>query len=157
MKNLILFASITIASGVLFVNLYSSLVDAKSWGSNIPESIAVARDYFKAANPGNFFRVFSPLNQLLGLITLILFWKYGIQIRIPLAVALAMYLLAEGMTFGYFFPRNEILFKTAELSDISLLKKTVAEWQMMNWIRTSVVLIGLFFSFLSLHRIYTTQ
>ena len=50
MKNIIVFLSISIASGILFVNLYTSLIDAKSWGSDIPNSIAAAREYFKAVN-----------------------------------------------------------------------------------------------------------
>jgi len=35
----VLFASLCIASGLLFANIYTSLVDAKSWGSDIPASI----------------------------------------------------------------------------------------------------------------------
>ena len=75
MKNILLFLSISIASGLLFVNLYTSLVDAKSWGSDLPNSIDAARTYFKVVNPGNFFRIFSPLNQVLGILVVMLFWK----------------------------------------------------------------------------------
>ena len=67
MKNIIVFLSISIASGILFVNLYTSLIDAKSWGSDIPNSIGAAREYFKAVTPGDYFRIFSPLNQVVGL------------------------------------------------------------------------------------------
>ena len=155
MKNAILFASICVASGVLFVNFYNSLVDVKAWGNNIPESIATARDYFKTSNPGNFFRIFSPVNQVLAILALIVFWKAFPPVRIYLGVALAMYLIAEGLTFGYFYPRNEIMFKTAQLSDTELLKKTVTEWSTMNWIRTLIVLAGVCFSCLALHKIYS--
>ena len=65
MRTIALFASISIASGLLFANVYTSLVDAKSWGSDIPGSIAAAREYFKTVSPANFFRIFSPLNQLI--------------------------------------------------------------------------------------------
>jgi hypothetical protein len=155
MKTVILFASICVASGLLFVNLYTSLVDANSWGSNIPGSIATAREYFETVNPGHFFRIFSPVNQFLGLLVLILFWKFSPSVRLYLGIAFAMYLLAEGLTFGYFYPRNDIMFKTAQLTDIALLKKTCAEWQTMNWVRTLALLCGLVFSFLSLHKIYS--
>lgn len=154
MKTIILMLSITIASGILMANVYTSLIDARSWGSNIPGSIATARDYFKTVNPGNFFRIFSPLNQLLGLLALVLFWKAGPQVRLYLAVAFACYLAAEALTFGYFYPRNDIMFRTAQLSDIALLKKTVSEWQGMNWVRSLILLAGLFFSFLALHKFY---
>ena len=84
MKTIILFISITVAAGLLFVNFYNSLVDARSWGGNIPDSIATAREYFKTVNPGNFFRVFSPINQVLGLLALILFWKSAPAARLSL-------------------------------------------------------------------------
>jgi Domain of unknown function (DUF1772) len=155
MKTIILFLSISIASGVLLVNVYTSLIDAKSWGSDVPNSIATARNYFKTVNPGNFFRIFSPVNQVLGLLVLLLFWKYAPSVRLYLGAALVMYLIAEALTFGFFYPRNDIMFRTAQLSDIELLKRTVSEWQLMNWIRSLVLLIGIFFSFLSLHKIYS--
>jgi len=155
MKTIILFASISIASGLLFVNLYTSLVDAKSWGSNIPNSIATSREYFKTVSPGNFFRIFSPINQVLGLVVLILFWKSSPSIRLYLGTAFVMYILGDILTFAYFYPRNDIMFKTAQLTDVDLLRKTVLEWSTMNWVRSLIILVGIFFSFLSLHKIYS--
>ena len=69
---IILFAFISIACGLLFVNLYTSLIDAKSWGCDIPNSIATTREYYKTVNPGDFFRIFSPVNQILA-VCLVLF------------------------------------------------------------------------------------
>ena len=155
MKTTFLFASIAIASGLIFVNLYTSIVDARSWGSDIPESFATAREYFKTVNPGHFFRIFSPINQLLGVLVLMLFWKSAPGIRIYLVVALVMYLVAEGLTFQYFYPRNDIMFRTAQLSDIDLLKKTWSQWNIMNWVRTFVLVIGVICSSLSLHKWYS--
>ena len=155
MKKIILFASITLASGLLFANLYTSLIDSKAWGTDMPNSIGVAREYFKTVNPGNFFRMFSPVNQLLGIIVLILFWKASPSIRLCLGAALVLYLLAEGLTFGYFFPRNDIMFRDASLTDTDLLRKTLTEWTRMNWVRSAILLVGVFFSFLSLHKIYS--
>ena len=155
MKKIILFSSISLASGLLLANLYTSLIDAKSWGSDIPNSIAAARECFKTVNPGNFFRLFSPINQALGIIVLILFWKASPAIRLGLGIALVCYLSAEAMTFGYFFPRNDIMFRDAQLADIDLLKKTWSEWDRMNWVRTGILLAGVFSSILSLHKIYS--
>jgi hypothetical protein len=157
MKKIILFASITVASGLLFANLYTSLIDSKSWGTDLPNSIAVAREYFKSVNPGNFYRIFSPVNQALGIIALALFWKASSSIRLYLGIALALYLLAEGMTFGYFYPRNDIMFRNASLTDVDLLRKTWSEWTTMNWVRSGILLIGIFFSFLSLHKLYSLR
>src|SRR5262245_23462418 len=128
MKNVILFLSISLASGLLFTNIFTSMVDAKSWGSDIPNSIGAARTYFKAVTPANFFRLFSPANQVLAVLALILFWKSSPSIRLYLGVALVMYVLADVMTFAYFYPRNDIMFKDAQLTDVELLKKTWSEW-----------------------------
>lgn len=154
MKTIFLFSSIAVASGLLFVNLYTSLVDAKSWASDVPNSIANAREYFKTVDPGHFFRVFSPLNQALALLVLILFWKASPSTRLCLGAALLMYVVGEALTFAYFYPRNDIMFKTATLTDVALLKKTVSQWQMMNWIRSLVILCGLVLSCIALHKIY---
>lgn len=154
MKTIILFASISIACGLMFVNIYTSLVDVKSWGGDIPNSIATAREYFKTVNPGNFFRLFSPVNQVLGLLVLVLFWKSAPSIRLCLGGAFILYILGDVFTFAYFYPRNDVMFKTAQLTDVDLLKKTVSEWSTMNWLRSLVIMAGLFFSCIALHKIY---
>ena len=155
MKTILLFVSIRIASGLVFVNFYNSLVDVKSWGNDIPHSIAAAREYFKVSNPGDFFRVFSPVNQVLGLVVLILFWKSSPSIRLCLGAAFVMYILGDVFTFTYFFPRNDFMMKDALLTDVDQLKKTVSEWNTMNHVRTFIILIGVSFSFISLHKIYS--
>jgi len=157
MKIILLFASIVVASGVLMSNIYTSVVDATSWGSDIPHSIGAAREYFKVVNPGTFFRIYSPVNQVLALLALILFWKASPAIRLYLGIALVIYVLVDVMTFGYFYPRNDIMFKTAQLTDTALLKKTWAEWNMMNWVRSAVILCGLIFSLIGLDRIYSLK
>jgi len=155
MKKIVLFASISLASGLLFTNLFTSMIDAKSWGCDIPNSVAAAREYFKNVDPGDFFRIFSPINQALGVIALLLFWKTSPFIRLALGLALVCYVSAEAMTFIYFFPRNDIMFRDARLTDIDLLKKTWSEWNNMNWVRTGILVVGVFFSCLSLHKIYS--
>ena len=157
MKITLLYASILIASGLLFANIYTSLVDAQSWGSDIPQSIAVTRDYFKTTNPGHFFRIFSPVNQVVALICLIAFWKTSSAVRYGLLGALILYVLVDMMTFGYFYPRNDILFKTAPLADVELLKRTWTEWTTMNWFRSAVLLAGLCCSCVALHKTYSRK
>ena len=152
---LLLFTSISLASGLLFTNIYTSVVDAKSWGANIPQSIKTAREYFKIVNPGNFFRIISPLNQVVALLVLILFWKISATVRIYLGMALALYVLTEVFTFAYFHPRNKILLETSPLPDIDTLKKAWSERSDMDWVRRFFLFAGLVFSFLALHKVYT--
>jgi hypothetical protein len=153
MKNLIIFASIAIAAGLTLTNIYTSLVDVPSWGSNIPVSIETARKYFSASDPSNFFRIFSPLNQALGLISIILFWKRSRQVRWFLVTAFLLYVTAEGLTFQYFYPRNDIMFSST-ITDVEQLKTTWLEWRSMNWLRTAIVAAGFICSSTALHFSY---
>jgi uncharacterized membrane protein len=154
MKTQLLYASIAIAAGLTFVNLYNSLVDVRSWGSDIPASIINARAYFRSVNPGTFFRFFSPLNQLVALVCVILFWKTAPSIRTTLIAALVLYILADVLTFAYFYPRNSILFM-GSTPDKSILENVWREWSRMNWVRTAIVFAGLILSMISLHRSYS--
>ena len=154
MKRSLLFASMGIAAGLVLANIYTSLVDVPAWGSNIPASIEIARQYYKSSNPGNFFRIFSPLNQGLGLLCIILFWKHGKEVRWLVVTAFIFYLIGEGMTFQYFYPRNDIMFKPG-LADAAQLKTTWGQWRSMNWVRTLVIAAGFVCSALALHRSYS--
>ena len=153
MKNVILFASIVLAGGVLFANIYNSIVDVKCWGFNIPQSLETTRQYFKAANPANFYRLFSPINQLLALIVVILFWKSSPQAKWYLVIAFVLYVLSDVFTFAYFYPRNAILFE-GSLNNVDVLKKAWAEWNTMNWFRSLLPLAGLVCTFLAMRKIY---
>ena len=157
MKEILLFASITFASGLLFTNIYTSLIDARSWGADIPNSIGTARQYFKSTNPGKFFRLFAPINLVLALVTLILFWKVSAEIRIFLGAALVSYILVDVFTFAYFYPRNAIMFQKAPLTDVDAIRKAWKGWTSMNWPRSFIILIGIIFSFLALYTIYHQQ
>jgi len=157
MKQIILFASIMLASGLLFSNMYNSMIDARSWGADIPASIETARQYFKVANPGDFFRIFSPVNQVLALLALVLFWKTPDSIPIYLAIAFVLYVLCDVLTFAYFYPRNDILFKTGSLTDTGILRSAWSGWNVVNWLRTAMLFIGLIFSFAALRKIYRNK
>ncbi|HTH57739.1 MAG TPA: DUF1772 domain-containing protein [Cyclobacteriaceae bacterium] len=153
-QKIVLFMSILVASGILAANVYTSLVDAKSWGSNIPESLQTTRAYFKVVTPARFFRIVSPLNQVLAVLALILFWKAAPSARGFLATALGCYVLTDVFTFAYFYPRNDIMFVTG--TDPSLMSKAWSEWNAMNWVRSLVIFVGVCASFFSLDRIYSS-
>jgi hypothetical protein len=136
-RNSLLVLATTFAAGLMFANIYTSIVDAVSWGSDLPTSILTARDYYKAVNPGNFFRIFSPLNQLLALISLVACWKMGLKVRYLCAAALVMAVGADALTFGYFYPRNEIMFN-APIGEINAIRSAWEQWTTMNWFRTAL-------------------
>src|SRR5206468_3846955 len=124
---LILSLAATFAAGILFVNIYNSIVDAPNWGRDIPTSLNAAREYFQIANPGRFFRLVSPINQGLTLLALIACWPYGKLPRVICSVALASAILGDVMTFAYFYPRNEIMF-TDPMTNIDAVRNAWSGW-----------------------------
>jgi uncharacterized membrane protein len=151
MKFIFIYLSLVVAAGVLFVNVYTSVVDARSWGADLPRSIETARQYFKNVNPGNFFRVYSPVNQLLALIVLIIFWKVK-AVRSFVVMAFVLYLAADAFTFAYFYPRNDIMFVKQLNADAAA--KAWKEWNTMNWLRSAIVAAGIVCTAMGLHRYY---
>lgn len=156
MKKMVLFLSITFMAGVTFANIYNSIVDVKIWGSNIPDSVAATRHYFQYGNPGNFFRFFSPINQILALLTLILFWKSSKKARIFFAFALAIAVGTDVFTFAYFYPRNNLLV-TVPLQNINRLAEIIKEWQFMNWVRSAILVAGIILLFFGMDELYKIQ
>jgi len=152
MKNIVLYASVAFSSGLLFVNIYNSIVNAANWESNIPLSITATRNFFVVANPGTFFRLIDPTNMLLIVLALFLFWKKSTSIRLPLVIALLCYISSMVLTFNYFYPRNEIMFLSEQLPNTETLKKAASEWGRMNWVRSLIWLAGLACSFIALDK-----
>ncbi|KOS06506.1 hypothetical protein AM493_11015 [Flavobacterium akiainvivens] len=150
-------ASASFASGILFANIYNSLVNAAAADANIPTSIIAAREYFKSVNPGDFFKIFSPFTQLLALAALILFWKKSVSIRLLLAIALACYISGDIFAFLYFHPRSDIMFVSEKLPDTETLKRLSHEWSTMNWVRSFILFVGVVCSFLAIDKIYSKQ
>ena len=156
MKKLVLFLSISFMAGVTFVNIYNSIVDVQSWGVKIPESIQATRQYFSVYNPGTFFRVFSPVNQVLALLALILFWKTSKKARIFLAAAFIIAVFTDIFTFAYFYPRNHLLM-SLPLQEIDRLTSVISQWQFMNCVRSAILIAGVTFSFFGLNEIYKSK
>ena len=156
MKKICVFASLALMATVLGVNVYTSVVDARSWSANIPDSILTARNYFKTVNPGTFFRAVSPLNQLLALAALVVCWKAGRQARVCFGAALLLAVLTDVLTFAYFYPRNDILFRAAE-SNAEVLAKICSEWSTMNWVRSAILAAGLVCSMKGLDAYYNAS
>lgn len=145
--------SATLAAGLLFTNIYTSIVDAPNWGHNIPASLEVTRSYFSAANPGIFFRIVSPLGQVVTLFAVILCWTVDKRIRYFLLAALVIAIAADGLTFAYFYPRNDIMFVKSLVGSTEALRDAWSQWSSMNWVRSALVAIGLVFDFAALNRL----
>ncbi|KQS92264.1 DUF1772 domain-containing protein [Chryseobacterium sp. Leaf394] len=155
MKKLILFTSVALASGVLFANVYNSMVNAVATDSDIPNSVMAAREFFKTVNPGDFFRIFSPATQIFTLLSLILFWRTAKSARVFLGIALLCYILGDIFAFTYFHPRSDLMFLSEPVPDDETLRRLSSEWSSMNWVRSFVLLVGVVCLFLAVDRIYS--
>ena len=152
-----LFLSIICASGLTTVSIYNSIVDAKSWGSDIPASIQTARDYFEHVDPRRFYVVVGPVNLVLILLTLILFWKDSVSLRYYFAASLACYVAILTLTLAYFIPRDLILFTWSIRDHLEQLRTASARWSAMNWLRSLLGLTGVLFSFKGLDIYYARR
>lgn len=154
MKKLILLSSLAVASGVLFANIYNSMVNGVATDSDIPNSIIAGKEFFKTVNPGAFFQIFSPASQILTLASIILFWKHSKKARIFLGIALLCFISGDIMAFTYFHPRTDLMFSD-NMPDIATLKRLSSEWMTMNWVRSFILAVGVVFSFRAVDHIYT--
>lgn len=157
MKKIILYAIAAFSSGLFFTMIYNSIVNAANWESNVPHSITATKNFFVVANPGTFFKMIDPTNMILILLALILFWKHSAGIRSYLGIALVCYASSMVLTFTYFYPRNEIMFLSEQLPDTETLKRVAIEWGKMNWVRSFILLAGLFCIFLALDKYMTSS
>jgi hypothetical protein len=157
MKKCILFLSIICASGLTLVSIYNTIVDAKSWGSDIPTSIQTARDYYQHVDPRRFYAIAGPVNQVLILLTVILFWKDSVALRFYFVGSFALYAAIVMLTFAYFVPRDLILFTWPIPEHPEQIRAASAQWSRMNWLRSLLGLAGVLLSFKGLDTYYTTR
>jgi Domain of unknown function (DUF1772) len=156
MKKTILFLSIICASGLTMVSIYNTIVDAKSWGSDIPTSIQTARDYYRHVDPRQFYAIAGPVNPVI-LVTLILFWKDSVSLRFYFAASLVLYVAILILTLGYFLPRDLILFTWSIPDHLEQIRAVSAQWSYMNWLRSLLGLAGVLTSFKGLDTYYAIR
>lgn len=156
-KIIILFLAIIVNSGLLFVNVYNSMVDAPNWGVNIPASIDSARNYFTSKSPADFFKIFGIVIHILGINCVIRFWNTDKQIRLYTISALTLILILDLLLFAYFFPRNDIMFNQNSTADIQTLKVAWKQWGAMNWVRSFITLGIVALYSLSLNKLFSPK
>ena len=145
MKKVILILSIICASGLTMVSIYNTIVDAQSWGSDIPASIQTARDYFQRVDPRRFYVIVGPVNEILIVLAIIFFWRDGVSLRVYFAISFLMYTAIVILTLAYFIPRDLILFTWSIPDQFDQIRVAVAEWSHTNWLRSRLDSLAFFF------------
>jgi len=108
-------------------------------------------------NPGDFFRIFSPLTQVFTLLSLMLFWKTGKSVRLFLGIALLCYISGDIFAFTYFHPRNDLMYLSQPILDTETLRTIASEWSSMNWVRSFVLFLGVVSLFLAVDKAYSIE
>jgi anthrone oxygenase-like protein len=154
MKKIIVFLSVICASGLVMVTIYNLIVDAKSWGSDIPASIITVRDYYKHVDPRNFFAIVAPINMVLIVLSIILFWKDSVSIRTYFCISFLLYAIIAALTFVYFIPRDRIIFTMPIEGHTEQIMTALSQWKNMNWLRTLLGLTGVLFTIKGIDSFY---
>ena len=132
--------------------VYESVVVAPNF-QGAPTSLEHARGFYRATNPGTFFRVLSPGTQIFLLLALVCNWMPVPLTRWRLAGALALAILGDVITFKFHYPRNAILFSDPLTRPASDLDRVGSEWAAGNYIRVAVILTAVVLVIASIIRI----
>ncbi len=151
-RQIILYMYIILGSGMLFANIYNSIVDASIWGAEIPDSIETTRNYFKQVTPADFYKIFGTILHPISFIAFFSHFKPFPQTRWYLCSAIVLYFLVDILTVLYFVPRNDIMFNRALPIDIETIKQAWQQWKTMNWVRSFIMLSGVACTCIALHK-----
>lgn len=151
-KDLVIGTQIIVLGMLLGAGLYESLVNAPNFAANIPASLEHARMFWSEANPGNFFRIFAPMAQLLALASLIVNWRTPPGRRWWLVGALLAIVVADVVTFTFHYPRNALLLGDPLGTDTAVLRQAAIEWGLGNWARIAVTAIAVVSSIVAFSR-----
>ena len=125
---------------MLGATIYESVVMAPNYERDIPTSIELARQFLKRTTPAHFFRIITPLTQLLLLASLVPSWQIP-DARWRLLTAIGVLVLLDIITFTFHYPRLGIMFKAPMPEDPARLRRAAREWAVGNIVR-AVLLAG---------------
>lgn len=127
-------------SFLLAGNVYNAVVEMP----NLKDAAHVEafRAFATEANPGNYFRVISPLTSLSLLASVLVGWSRPRARNAAALVAAGCMVAAEIFTVVYFFPRNDVMF-VAPLGDGAAAVQAAAEWSRANVLRMAICGLGL--------------
>jgi hypothetical protein len=140
---------------LLGATIYESVVMAPNYERDIPTSIELARQFLKRTTPAHYFRIITPLTQLLLLASLVTSWQIPAA-RWPLLTALGVLVLLDIITFTFHYPRLAIMFKAPMPEDPARLRRAAREWALGNIVR-AVLLAGALLSALQAVTILATR
>ena len=131
---------------LLGATVYETIVMAPNYERDIPASIDLARQFLQRVTPAHYFRIISPLTQLLLVVSVVACWGVS-GARWWLLTALGALALADIITFTFHYPRLSIMFREPIPHDPVRLRRAAREWAVGNLVR-GALLVGAFLSVL---------
>lgn len=122
--------------------MYEAVVMAPNYERDIPDSIDVARRFLKRTTPAHFFRLVTPVTQILLLAGAITSW-HVVDARWRLLIALGILLVTDVITFTFHYPRLAIMFKDPMPDDPEPLRRAAREWAVGNLVRAALLVVAL--------------
>ena len=117
---------------------YESVVMAPNYESEIPNSVDTARSFFRARTPAHYFRVISPVTQVLLLAATLVGWK-STGTRWSAGAVLVLMVLLDVITFLFHYPRLGIMFKEPRPVEPERLRRAAHEWAQGNLVRVTLL------------------
>jgi hypothetical protein len=126
---------------LLGATVYESVVMAPNYERDVPSSIALARQFLRRTTPAHFFRVLSPLTQLLLLAGLTASWPLAAA-RWRILAALVLLVLLDLITYAFHYPRLAVMFKLPLPEDSSRVLRAAREWAWGNLVRAVLLVVA---------------
>lgn len=119
-------------------NLYEVVVSVPNWRD--ADLLKAYRAFAVRRNPGHYYRVLSPLTNVVLLASLLAGWGAFPGRNAWVGAALGCMVAAELFTVAYFFPRNRSLFEGNP--DQAEVTRTVGQWSRANYLRMLITVSG---------------
>jgi hypothetical protein len=127
---------------LLGATVYESVVMAPNYERDIPASLHLARQFLKRTTPAHYFRLITPLTQLLLLAGLVASWQIAAA-RWRLLTGLLVLVLIDVITLTFHYPRLAIMFKAPMPEDRARLARAAREWALGNMVRAILLALAL--------------
>jgi hypothetical protein len=137
---------------LLGATAYETIVMAPNYERDIPASIDLARQFLRRVTPAHYFRVISPLTQLLLVGSVVLCWGVS-DARWWLLTALGALAATDVVTFRFHYPRLSIMFREPISSDPLRLRRAAREWAAGNLVRGALLVVAILSVLLAVTRL----
>ncbi|MBO0929487.1 DUF1772 domain-containing protein [Fibrella aquatilis] len=122
--------------------LFDVLVNEENLVRGFPDSITHVRNYWKYRNPGDFYKVLSPLFGLSALAATVWYWSDPAGRQWLVLGAIGCFALTQAITVIYFFPGNKILREAPVDEAVAMMQRSRKTRLYWDYFRQLLTLTG---------------